>query len=727
MKLFSLFAGLSLSLLAVNGDKSDLTIANNWQEPAAGTWKLELGETDAEMRYTDLAAEKPRLEALKKLGPAKFPFAKSAISTIKTADGKLMVRIPCDADEKIYGFGLQMKNIKSSKKVLELKVDHWKLGGGKTHAPVPFYISSKGYGVFFNTARYLKVYNQLGNRKDALDNPPEVDRNPPPSQKDSQPGPWQALPAASAVEAVVDAQGLEVLIFSGDTMLEVVQRYNLYCGGGTLPPLWGLGFWHRVPAAFNEEECRKEVADFAKHDIPLDVLGLEPGWMTKSYPCTFEWQTERFPDPKKFTQDMLSQGVRLNLWENPYMSKDAKIYKDMYPHAGSHLVWLGIVPDYNVQEARDLITEQHYRDHVSIGVSGYKVDEVDGYDHWLWPDHATFPSGTSAESMRQTYGMLMQKMFYTDLFKKHNTRTYGLVRSSNGAASALPYVLYSDSYSHSEYITGISAASLGGILWSPEARGARNGREWLNRIQTVCFSPMAMLNAWATGVKPWTFKDVTDPVRDVINLRMRLLPYLYTSFADYHLKGIPPFRAMILEQGFDEGKSKVIAGKLDSETNPYAMGQIIEKTDQYMFGPSIMVAPFYEEQHSVRSVRLPAGNWYCFYTGKFMGNNKTIKVIAKELQDRIPLFVKEGSLIPMLTESVNNSRDAVGKDLELRLYGKKTATYALYEDDTKTFDYLKGEYRHRTITCTPDGNISEQAGKGPALFGKVTQVKIMTK
>ena len=103
---------------------------------------------------------------------------------------------------------------------------------------------------------------------------------------------------------------------------------------------------------------------------------------------------------------------------------------------------------------------------------------------------------------------------------------------------------------------------------------------------------MAMLNAWATGAKPWTHKDVTGPVRDVINLRMRLLPYMYTAFADYHHKGIPPFRAMILEKGFGEGKSKVIAGKLDSEKNPYAMGQIIEKNDQYMFGPSIMVAPF---------------------------------------------------------------------------------------------------------------------------------------
>jgi alpha-glucosidase (family GH31 glycosyl hydrolase) len=725
MKLFSLFTGLSLSLLAVNGDKSDLSPVHEWQQPAAGTWKLELGNADAELRYTDLAAEKPRFKAINSIGKSPFPFAKSAISTLKTSDGKIMVRIPCSADEKIYGFGLQMKNIKSSKKVLELKVDHWKLGGGRTHAPVPFYISSKGYGVFFNTARYLKVYNQLGNRKDSLTNPPEVDRNPPPSEKNSQPGPWQALPAADAVEAVVDAEGLEVLIFSGKNMLEVVQRYNLYCGGGTLPPLWGLGFWHRVPAAFNEDECRKEVADFAKYDMPLDVLGLEPGWMTKSYPCTFEWQTERFPDPNKFTKDMLSKGVRLNLWENPYISKKAKIYKDMYPYAGSHLVWLGIVPDYNVKEARELITEQHYRDHVSIGVSGYKIDEVDGYDHWLWPDHATFPSGVSAESMRQTYGMLMQKMFYTDLFKKHNTRTYGLVRSSNGAASALPYVLYSDSYSHSEYITGISAASLGGILWSPEARGAKNGREWLNRIQTVCFSPLAMLNAWATGVKPWTFKDVTEPVRDVINLRMRLLPYLYSAFADYHLKGIPPFRAMILEQGFDEGKGKVIAGKLDSETNPYAIGQIIEKNDQYMFGPSIMVAPFYEEQHSVRSVRLPAGNWYCFYTGKFMGNNKTIKVSAEQLKNRIPLFVKEGSIIPLLDKNISNSREAFGHDLELRIYGKKAATYDLYEDDANTFDYLKGTYSHRKIHCDQNGDITEQ---GPnKLFGEITKVKVMTK
>ena len=124
----------------------------------------------------------------------------------------------------------------------------------------------------------------------------------------------------------------------------------------------------------------------------------------------------------------------------------------------------------------------------------------------------------------------LQKTLYQDLFKKQNQRTYSLVRASNGAASGYPFVIYSDSYDHEQYITGLSTASLSGILWTPEIRSANSPREWLNRMQTVCFSPMANLNAWASGVKPWDFPEVTDAVRDVIELRMRLLPYFYSIF-----------------------------------------------------------------------------------------------------------------------------------------------------------------------------------------------------
>jgi alpha-glucosidase (family GH31 glycosyl hydrolase) len=705
-------------------DMRDLYPIKKWDSPANGVWKSEIGNMTGELRHTDLAAETPRIESINKLSQPEFPFEKGKITYLITNDHKIMVRVPTSENEKLCGFGLQFDGLKQSGKVLTLNMDHWGRGGGRTHAPVPFYISSKGYGVFFNTARFLKVYNQIGNRKDSPNSPSPIDRNPPNDEK--QPGPWQALPAGDAVEGQISANGMELIVFGGDSMLDVVCRYNLYCGGGAMPPLWGLGFWHRAHAHFTADETEEEVAQFKERDFPLDVMGLEPGWMSKSYPCTFEWQKKRFPDPAAFARKLLDDGIRLNLWVNPYISPESRIYEEMYPYSGSHMVWLGIVPDYNLPEARKILADQHYEDHFKIGISGYKVDEVDGYDDWLWPDHATFPSGFSGETMRQSYGLLMQNLLYTELFKKNDQRTYGNVRASNGAASGYPFVIYSDSYDHAEYITGISAASLCGILWTSEARSAGSDREWLNRMQTVCFSPMAKLNAWASGKKPWSYPSVTEAVRQTIQLRMRLLPYLYSAFAEYHFKGTPPMRAMVLEPGFDGDEEQVIKGKLDSEKNPYATDKVVETTDQFMFGPSIMVAPFYGEQAIQRDVHLPPGNWYDFYTGKPVGSGQTITVTSDELGDRIPLFVKEGAVIPMLAEVINNTEDAYGKNLEVRIYGRTDSSYDLYEDDGKSFAYSKGKFRIRRLVVK-NGKLTEiiVRNNAPAMFGKAKLVTFL--
>lgn len=718
------------SLHAMAGKQPDMTIMQNltattdWNQPAKGVWTTRIGDCSNELLVSQLAAEAPRIERLNEMSAVDFPFDSDEIRFRQDADGRIMVRVPCAPDEQLFGFGLQLDRLNQTGKVLNLKVDHW--GHGRTHAPVPFYISSHGYGVFFNTSRYLNVHSKISNRKDALQRPAEVDRNPPPSQVDAQPGPWQAQPPGDAVECNLEGNGLELVIFAGDSMLEVVQRYNLYSGGGALPPLWGLGFWHRVHAHHNAEQVEAEIAEFTEQACPLDVIGLEPGWMSRSYPCTFEWQTERFPDPASFSQGLLDQGIRLNLWENPYISQHARIYDDIYPLSGSHMVWLGIVPDYTLPEARKLLIDQHKQDHFDIGISGYKVDEVDGYDVWLWPDHADFPSGTPAESMRQTYGMQLQQALYQDLFKANNQRSYGLVRASSGTAAAYPFVLYSDSYDHEEYITGISAASLSGVLWTPEVRSAQSGREWLNRMQTVCFSPMAKLNGWASGTKPWSFPEVYPAVQEAIELRMRLLPYLYTAFAAYQQDGTPPFRAMLLEDGF-ESDDTVVEGELDSEHNPYALAQVVEKNDQYLCGPSILVAPFYGKYATERSVSLPAGNWYDFYTGELAGNNETIQVNAADLKDRIPLFVRDGAVIPMLANSVLNTESAKGADLILRHYGKKAGTCDIYEDDTTTFDYQQGNYRMRTVTVTSDGKSTQQInGSGPALYGEILETRTMT-
>ena len=703
------------SIASTSFTPAGMSPVDDWEKVAPGVWRAKVGDSEKELSYTDLSARPPRFEALSALPEVPFPFAESPVCSLLN-DGLVHVRIPCVDGESIYGFGLQLDGINKSRRVLDLNVDHWARGGGRTHAPVPFYISSKGYGVFFNTARFIKAHVQVGNRKDSPNNPPPVDRNPP-SQEPAK-GPWLAQPPGDAVEVNLRGQGVELIVFSGKSLLDIVASYNLYCGGGAMPPLWGLGFWHRVPASFNAEESMTEVEEFARYDMPLDVLGLEPGWMTRSYPCTFEWQKHRFPDPAAFTKSMLDRGVRLNLWENPYVSPEGKLHKSLEPLSGSHMVWLGIVPDLMVPETRKILTAQHGEDHVGIGVSGYKIDEVDGYDQWLWPEHAVFPSGTSAESVRQTYGLQWQHMLLNELFRPANTRTWSLVRSSNGGASGLPFTLYSDSYNHSEYITGLSAASLSGILWSPEVRSAGSPAEWLARIQTVCFSPLAMLNAWASATKPWNFPEVTDQVREVIQLRMRLLPYLYSAFADYNRKGTPPIRAMILEDESTNSTVVEASAELDDVTNPYADGGVLvmEQNDQFMFGPSILVAPYYEKHTQKRTVRLPKGNWYDFYTGEFVGNGTSIEVSSPE---RTPLFVKDGAVIPLLSKAVNNSRDARGHALEVRHYGKLPGEFELYEDDGLTFNHETGDYALRTLSFREGKGQETETKKGPRLFGAV--------
>jgi alpha-glucosidase (family GH31 glycosyl hydrolase) len=485
-------------------------------------------------------------------------------------------------------------------------------------------------------------------------------------------------------------------VFGGPTPLDAVRRYNLYSGGGVLPPKWGLGFVHRVPTLFTARQAIAESEEFAKRGYPLDVLGLEPGWQSAAYPGTFVWDSTRFPDPKAFVDSMSSRGVRVNLWMNPYVAPTSPLFKPIAPLSGSHTVWTGIVPDFMSPAARRIVLDHFDRELVRRGVSGYKIDEVDGYDRWLWPDHATFPSGLSGEQMRQVYGVAIQRAT-ADAFHARDQRTYGLVRASNAGAAPLPYVIYNDYYGHPEFITALVSSGFIGVLWTPEVRSSKTSEEWLRRMQAVCFSPMAMLNAWSDGTKPWSFADVAAPVRDVMQLRIRLLPYLYTAFARYHFDGVPPVRAMALEPGFRVDQSTT-AGVVSSTDNPYAVATRRDVKDQFMLGDALLVAPMFAGD-TARSVILPTGNWYDFYTGALAGNGQVITV--KPGLEHIPLFVREGATIPLLTGEHNHvPAPNEQSDLELRHYGREPGTFLLYDDDGTSFGYERGAFSWTPLVVT---------------------------
>jgi len=688
-----------------------------WSEVMPGVWKGVVGTPEA-YDLLKAAGTSPNIEALTKLGKANFPFVQQNI-VASLRDGKTQLRFPLEKNEQLYGFGLNFQTVHQRGKILELHVDHY--GGkdnGRTHAPTPFYISSNGYGVFINTARYLKVWAGTGVRKDSENFPTPKDRN---TDKT-----WASRPYSDAVEFQVPAAGVEIYVFAGPKPLDAIKRYNLFNGGGYLPPKWGLGFTQRVMTRFTAAEVEKEIDTFKEKGYPLDFVGLEPGWQSKAYPGTFTWDMGRFPSPQKFVADMLNKGIRLNLWLNPYVSPDAPFYKEILPLTSSHTVWLGVVPDLTLPKARELFFSQLQQNQIEIGVSGYKIDEVDGYDHYLWPDVATFPSGLSAEQMRQTYGLLMQR-YTAEIFKKRNQRTFGLVRASNGGGTSFPYVLYNDYYNHEDFITALINSGFAGVLWTPEVRASKTGEEWLRRFQSNVFSPMAMINAWSSGTKPWSYPEVEKQVRSFALLRMQMMPYWYTEFAKYHFEGTPPFRAMNLEEGFNPELKKEKTNS-NLEENPYAEAVSKEIKDQYMAGEYLLVAPMFAGQVT-RKVVLPKGKWYDFYTGEFAGEGTVITVTPG--LDKIPVYVKDGGIIPMMPAMLHAPKSGEKIDLEIRYYGEKPGQYLLYDDDGETFNYEKGQYSWRQINVQRTANgikgtISAPEKNKPNTLGKITWT-LMTK
>ncbi|MEY4489973.1 MAG: hypothetical protein RIQ79_2481 [Verrucomicrobiota bacterium] len=680
-----------------------------WTEVAPGVWKATVGQADS-LTLLSAAGGVPASDALARMPRATFPLDATEIEG-RVFNAKTAVRFPLGGNEDIYGLGVDFSSMRRNGGVFELHVDHWdskRAITGRTHAPVPLYVSTKGFAVLFDTARYLKVTVGHGVRLAAKEKPPVVDRTTGrimPSEPGAVPvsARWEAQPRSDSIEVLANATGMDVYVFAGPSPLDAVRRYNLFSGGGALPPKWGLGFLNRVRTQYTAAEVLADIAEFKKQGIPLDMLGLEPGWMDHAYPCSFEWDKTRFPDPKAFLADVIKAGVRVNLWFNPYVGPPSTpLYQKLLPYAGTHLVWNGIVPDYTQPEARKIFADHLKRTVIDLNpaaIGGFKIDEVDGFDKYLWPDAALFPSGRDGEQLRQTYGLLVQKTVF-DLFHQSNRRTMGQIRGTNAGASPYPFVIYNDNYEFGGYITAVSNSGFAGVLWSPEVRGSANGEDMLRRTQAVCFSPLALYNGWASDEKLWSHPDVKDYIRDAIVLRGRLLPYLYNTFAQYHHEGTPPIRPMQLVTGIDAAASATGVGKLDATANPYEVPAAArEVKDQYMFGDSLLVAPI-PPGAKTRKVLLPTGKWYDFHTGKFAGANETIDVTPSLAT--IPVFVRDGALIPMIEPRLHAPVAGETLALEIRHYGEAPGRLSLYDDDGETFDFEKGNFSWTVLTTNRD-------------------------
>jgi len=186
-------------------------------------------------------------------------------------------------------------------------------------------------------------------------------------------------------------------------------------------------------------------------------------------------------------------------------------------------------------------------------------------------------------------------------------------------------------------------------------------------------------------------KELETAAKKLIDLRMSLLPYLYSAFAEYHFTGKPPFRALVLDY-------------LDDKN-------VWHMDDEYMMGDNILCAPFIDSAFT-REVYFPEGVWYDFNTNKkYQGGQKyTINMQLNE----IPMFIKSNTILP-LAKPVEFITPSTVLEINCKIYGNAAFPIKLFEDDSFNFDFEKGKYnwlnissKENKISITRSGNYSKK-------------------
>jgi alpha-D-xyloside xylohydrolase len=694
-------------MLAVSGTglAQDNLEGNGMQQVAPGVWRIRLGTPEAitPIRFRE---GEPMAEALAELpGGEQPPFPLEALDFTARARG-CTVAVPLTVSEHLYGLGMQFNSLQQRGFRKQLICNCAPVSTvGFTHAPVPFYVSTKGYGVYVDTARYATFYCGSHRRRRGAESAPGDTKSAALSTEE-----LYGRREVSADAVVVDvpaAQGIDIYVFAGPTMKEALRRYNLFAGGGCLPPLWGLGVKYRGRSDFTAEQTVNLARYFREKNIPCDVFGLEPGWHTRAYSCSFVWNRKKFPDPDALIADLDGMGYRVNLWEHAYVHPESPMYEPLSSMAGDYPVWGGLVPDFVDEKARAVFGDYHDRELVQKGIAAFKCDECDNANYteadraWGFPEASAFPSGADGEQMHQLLGLLYQKTL-SDVFRKHNRRTYFDVRASHALASPYSSTLYSDIYGHEQYVRMVATAGFSGVLWSPEVRQAGSVEDLCRRAQTSVMAAQTCFNSWFLKNPPWlqvnreknnndelldNAGEVEAICRKLIEFRMRLIPYLYAAFARYRFEGIPPFRALVVDYP-DDPKVRSI-------------------DDAFLIGDSMLAAPLLAGS-SKRKVYFPEGNWYALTTGRqYVGKRAyTIDVGLDEL----PLFVKEGSIIPLAEPVQHVAADTVFA-LTCHVFGEPCRPFTLFEDDGETFNFEQGDCNRVTLRWdAAKGGTVERAG-----------------
>lgn len=437
---------------------------------------------------------------------------------------------------------------------------------------------------------------------------------------------------------------------------------------------------------------KEKVERFAKHQIPLDVISIDPGWQNDY--CDWRWNKADFPSESDFMEMLRKNHMHLMLWSSPFVKKSCANYvagaekgmflKDENCKILSSLWWKdyesGIV-DFTNPEAAEWWLAQ-CKPLIKAGVDVFKIDGGDGGEI---PADAKNYQGLEGREIHNLYPLFFAKAFYEGL-QKERPRKRVMVWERTGFAGSGKYPCTwggdqpADFTGTEVLIKGGQQAGLCGIhYWAPDVGGfAKNNRTseefFIRSYQWGSLAPMS--RGHGNKTEPYEYGErALGIVRNYIQLRYRLLPYIYSCAYESMSNSVPMMRAMMLEYPEDPECWNI----------PY----------QFFIGSSILAAPVHQSGDPetlavTEDIYLPEGSYIDFWTEQeYEGPCHISYEAAIHI---LPLFIKKGSIIPMLSSALH-TREYDGKTYELHLYpALQESVFLLYYDDGESLEYENGMY-----------------------------------
>ncbi len=581
--------------------------------------------------------------------------------------------------ERLYGLGDTTRDRLNKRGHLTSMV----LRNVAAYAPIPFLMSTGGWGLFLNTTWFH-----------------EVDAG-----------------ARQADRLVYTSQGgdLDYYLIAGDSLPLLLDRYTQLTGRPALLPQFGYGLtWVCDERGVRARDVLYEAYEFRRQGIPLDTIGLEPDWMNQHYDFSVnkEWSRERFHQPEwmpherkgGFCAALANMGFKLSLWlccdydlsDHEERQLRAAPADDAAPAPAEDRYDEDIIRDpHFFPTYQDRITKlgepwfEHLKKFVDNGAAAFKMD---GANQVCFHPDRRWRNGMADEEMHNLYPVLLAKQM-SQGFSEHTGRR-AMIYTAGGYAGVQQYAATwaGDTGGDAKPLVSLLNHGLSG-----HSNTSCDMQVWNKPgIHFGFLQPWSQILSWHMYNQPWFLPpDIYAVFKDYARLRYRLLPYLYSAAHQAARTGLPIMRAMPLVCPDDPRCDELLL--------------------QYLLGDSLLTCAFTE------SIHLPAGRWIDYWTGEVHEGPKDLAYVPPENRGG-PLFVKAGAIIPMW-DDVDYVGQRPADRMHLDIWPHGTSRFTLTEDDGLTDGYLRGEVAETEIVCEETGGATVVT-IGPrrgAYAGMVTQ------